>query len=93
MGLYRIQVRHEKVEAISDLMRTIGFPIVRTESQETGVCYFCINPKRSNKNWRFCITHERAGCPQYFTCGLSQLSKQIVRSLNLEGLFEKGDSE
>lgn len=74
-------------------MQTIGFPVVRTESQENGVCYFCANPKRSNKNWTFCVTHEKEGDPRFFTCGLSQLSKQIVSSLTVEGLFEENHSE
>jgi hypothetical protein len=93
MGLYRIPIRHEKIEAITRVMQSIGFPVVRTESQENGVYYFCANLKRSNKNWTFCITREKEGAPQFFMCGLSQVSKQIVRSLDFEGLFERDDSK
>ena len=89
MGLYRIPIRHEKIGAIPRLMQSIGFPVVRTESREDGVHYFCANPKRSNKNWTFCITPGKKDSPRFFTCGLSQLSKQIVSSLNVEGLFDQ----
>ena len=92
MGLYRIPIRHEKIEAIPGLMQSIGFPIVRAERQKNGVCYFCANPKRLNKTWTFCVTHEQKGGPRFFTCGLSQVSKQIVSSLNFEGLFERENS-
>jgi len=74
-------------------MQSIGFPVTRTESLEDGVHYYCANPKRANKNWSFCITHEKEGAPRYFMCGLSQLSKQIVNSLNIEGLFERNHLE
>ncbi|MGA9701469.1 hypothetical protein [Pseudomonas sp.] len=93
MGLYRIPIRHEKVETVPRLMQSIGFPVVRTENREDGVHYFCANPKRSNKNWTFCISREKKGGPQFFMCGLSQLSKQIVGSLNVEGLFDRHRSE
>jgi len=89
MGLYRIPIRDEKIDSIPQLMQSIGFPVVRAESQENGVCYFCSNPKRRNKNWTFCVTHEKESGTRFFMCGLSQLSKQIVSSLNFEGLFKK----
>jgi lysophospholipid acyltransferase (LPLAT)-like uncharacterized protein len=87
MGVYHIKVRDEKVEKISLLMHSIGFPVIRQEKQENGVCYFCANPKRLNKTWSFSITHENPNGPRFFSCGLSQLSKQIVRSLHREGFF------
>jgi hypothetical protein len=87
MGLYRIPIQPEKIEAMPQLMQTVGFPIIRMESQENGVYYFCANPKRSSKNWTFCITHGKESSPRFFMCGLSQLSRQIVNSLKLEGLF------
>jgi len=92
MGLYRIPIRREKIETIPDLMKSIGFPVVRTENRENGVYYFCVNPKRSKKTWAFCITRENEGSPRFFTCGLSQLSKQVVISLNASGLFDRADT-
>jgi hypothetical protein len=92
MGLYRIPVRAEKIEAIPDLMQSIGFPVARTENLGNSVYYYCTNPKRLKKNWAFCITREKEGSPRFFTCGLSQLSKQIVRSLNANGFFDHADS-
>jgi hypothetical protein len=93
MGLYRIPVRPEKVRAVPQLMKSIGFPVVRTEKQENGICFFCANPKRSNKNWTFWISQEKKSCPRFFMCGLSQLSKQIVNALTVEGLFDKDHPE
>jgi hypothetical protein len=92
MGLYRIPVHREKLEAIPRLMQSIGFPIVRAENQEKSVCYFCHNPKRPNKNWSFSITREKRNSPCFFTCGLSQLSKRIVGRLNMEGVFDRDNS-
>jgi len=89
MGLYRIPVRPEKVNSLPRLMKAIGFPVVRTEKQENGTCFFCANPKRSNKNWMCWITREKKACPRFFMCGLSQLSKQIVNALSVEGLFDR----
>jgi hypothetical protein len=93
MGLYRIPIQYEKIETIPRLMQSIGFPVVRIESQENGIYYFCTNPKRLNRNWTFWITHEKEGCPRLFMCGLSQLSKQIVNSLNGADFFERDHSE
>jgi hypothetical protein len=87
MGFYRIPIQPEKIEAIPQLMHSIGFPVIRTENQENGIYYFCSKPKRLNKNWTFCITHEKKGSPRFFMCGLSQVSKKIVNSLKMEGLF------
>ncbi len=70
-------------------MQSIGFPVIRTEISEKGLCYFCANPKRSKKNWTFCVTHKQQKGLRFFTCGLSQLSKQIVGLLNGAGLFER----
>ena len=92
MGLYRIPIHPEKIEVIPRLMQSIGFPVVRTESQDNSLYYFCANPKRLNKYWTFCITREKKDSPPFFTCGLSQLSKQIVSSLNVEGFFDKDHS-
>jgi hypothetical protein len=89
MGLYRIPVHREKLEAIPRLMQSIGFPIVRSENQHKSVSYFCHNPKRPNKNWSFCITREKRSSHCFFTCGLSQLSKRIVGRLNVEGIFDR----
>jgi len=89
MGLYRIPVRPDKVNALPRLMKAIGFPVVRTEKQENGTCFFCANPKRSNKTWMCWITREKEMCPRFFMCGLSQLSKQIVNALSVEGLFDR----
>lgn len=93
MGLYRIPIRPEKFKAIPQLLKSIGFPVVRTERQEHGTCFFCANPKRSNKNWMFWVSPEKKGSPRFFMCGLSQLSKQIVNALTMEGLFDKDHSE
>jgi hypothetical protein len=89
MGLYRIPIRLEKVRSIPQLMKSIGFPVVRTEKQEIGTCYFCANPKRSRTNWTFWISREEEGGPRYFQCRLSQLSKQIVNALTMEGFFNR----
>ena len=93
MGLYRIPIRPEKIKAIPQLMKSIGFPVVRTETQENGICFFCANPKRSNKNWTFWMTQEKRGSPRFFMCGLSQLSKHIVNALTVEGLFDRENPE
>jgi hypothetical protein len=88
MGLYRIPIRPEKIRTIRPIMQSIGFPVVRTESQENGVHYLCANPRRSNKNWTFWITREEEGNPRFFMCGLSQLSKRVVKGLNGANFFE-----
>ena len=92
MGLYRLPVREDKIETLPHLMESIGFPVIRTENQENGVCYFCANPKRSNKTWSFWITHEKQDGLRFFQCGLSQVSKQIVRSLHVGELFVRETS-
>jgi hypothetical protein len=88
MGLYRISIRPEKLEMVPDLMKSIGFPILRTENQERGTCYYCNNPKRLRKNWIFWISTDKKTAKQFFLCGLSQMSRQIVDSLTRKGLFE-----
>ncbi|MCE0483755.1 MAG: hypothetical protein LV479_05905 [Methylacidiphilales bacterium] len=72
-------------------MESMGFPIIRTEIQDNGVHYFCVNPKRTRKNWSFWISLESDGAPRFFMCGLSRLSRQIVGSLTFEGVFERSD--
>jgi|ERR1700683_4983408 len=93
MGLYRIPIWHEKIEAMPGLLQSIGFPVVRTEPQEGGIRYHCSNPKRPTKNWTFAVTRLETKGPFFFSCGLSQLSKLIVNRLNLEGIFNKEYSE
>jgi hypothetical protein len=89
MGVYRIPIRPEKIETISRAMQAIGFPVVSTRRLEDGVHYACANPKRPNKNWMFWITHKTKTDPQFFMCGLSQLSKQLVRTLSGADFFDK----
>jgi hypothetical protein len=93
MGLYRIPIWPEKNESIPHLMQEMGFPVVKTQALEDGVHYFCTHPKRSNKFWSFEITREKQEGPCFFTCGLCQLSKQIVSRLELEGVFYKEYAE
>jgi hypothetical protein len=92
MGLYRIPIYREKIEAIPQLMQSLGFPVVRTENQDGGILYYCHNPKRPNKNWSFCIVREKKGGLCFFTCGLSQVSKRIVSLLTQEAIFYKQNS-
>lgn len=93
MGVYRIQIQPGKTETIPSLMQSMGFPVIRTEKQDDGDYYFCVNPKRSNKTWTFWITPEKENHPRFFMCGLSRLSRRIVNSLSFEGIFEKTYSE
>jgi hypothetical protein len=93
MGLYCIPLRPEKIKAIPSILKSIGFPVVRTERHEKGTCYICANPKRSNKNWLFWVSPEKKGSPRFFMCGLSQLSKHIVNALTIEELFDKENLE
>lgn len=92
MGLYRLPVCSEKIEALPATMQAIGLPVVRIEKEVDAVYYFCANPKRSTRNWICWVTHDHTGTPRYFQCGLSQVSKRVVGSLNFEGFFLKESS-
>ena len=92
MGLYRIPIRPEKIKAVPHLMKSIGFPVVRTESKDNGTCYACANPKRSNKNWTFWIKQEEPGGPRYFLCGLSQTLEADCQCADAGGTFRSRNS-
>ena len=92
MGLFRIPVSAEKVEALPATMQELGYPVVRIQKEVDAVYYFCLNPKRANKNWMCWITSDDAGRPRYFQCGISQFSKRVIGSLNFQGFFPKEPS-
>jgi hypothetical protein len=45
MGLYHAQLKHGAREKISEVMTTLGFPVIRVEQRDEGMHYFYEDPK------------------------------------------------
>jgi len=87
MGLLRIPVRHEMIEALPDIMRAAGFPLVRMERDDAVTHYFFIHPKR-NTEISFSLTDTSGSSPSFLMMRLSKAFKEIVAILKKAKVFE-----